>query len=644
MCSRRAAAGQALVAVLSVAAVWSVAAAGAAPPPAPPPELAARTRGAWIDVYRDWIGLAGGAAMAVDPGPAFCVGTDGIALVDQNAVAETAYLFVTIGGHGPFAARARAFDPRSALAAIQFHPAILDGKPCLELPADDVAPVAPGDELYALGPAGAAATPLRVKRVTPEELSFVGGLQGTFLAGSPLVDADGRLRGVLVAGAAGGLIGRERATGALAGLAKRRHATIAVPLSAASGLIDGIKQREKQGMPVPPRESVARLSRGVFPPALREAAGVTTAELSLYSASTEGLRLELLTPPSLAAQQALGTYAYTVGKTFFRWPAHEGMWEPMVVVQPSPDLEGSSGPKEATAVVERGGERFDPFDSFRECFVDYVTIETEPGSTTRRKVRGCGTFHLFPPEVFVPGADVVVRMTFTESGRTVAVPVRPETQARIAADFAPWSAALREGATTAPAPDTVVAISPPLGAVYATVGEGHAQLRITTPSGTSFVATRLRRDGKPEILIPVTRVWQGFFPEAESGFLRIGRDEISFDPVWPTAAASHAFTIPREGLRLSFTGWPRLRVASGKKHWLFDAAFLVAQPVTIGDAFRAPLKETQVGALELTARLLGDFDRALRAFDTPEILETMPSPRPAKAAVDDEVDTSNDRP
>jgi hypothetical protein len=644
MCSKSRTAAQALMAVLSLASMRGVAAAGASPPPALPPELAARTRGTWIDVYRDWIGLADGTAMAVDPGPAFCVGTDGIALIDQNAVAGSAYLFVTIRGHGPFAARARAFDSTSALAAIQFHPAVLDGTTCLQPPADDVAPVAAGDVLFALGPAGAAATPLRVKRVTPDELSFTGGLQGTFLAGSPLVDADGRLRGVLVAGAAGGLIGRDRATGPLTGLAKRRHATIAVPLSAALGLVDQIKQRQKEGMPTPPPESVARISRGVFPPALREAAGVTSDDLSLYSASAEGLRFELLTPPSLAAQQALGTYTYTLGKTFFLWPEHTPMWEPMVVVQRSPNLEGSSGSKEATVVIERGGDRFDPVDSFRECFSGYVYVETAPGSDTSRKVRGCRTFHLFPPEAFAPGADVVVRATFNEDGKVVAVPVRPETQARIAADFVPWRAALREGATAVPAPDTVVASSPPLGVVHATVGDGNAQLRISTPSDWSFVVTRLRRDGKLEIRIPVTRVWYGFFPGAESGFLHIGRDEVSFDPAMPTAAASRAFTVPHADLRLSFTGWPRLRVASGKKHWLFEAAFLVTQPVTIGDAFRAPLKEAQVAALELTARLLGDFDLALRAFDTPEILESMPTPRPANRAVDDEGNTGNDGP
>lgn len=620
------------------ACVLSLALAAAAPQAAPPPDLAERTRGPWIDVYRSWVELPGGGAMPVDPGPVFCVGTAGFAVIDQNAVADSLHLFATIRLRGPFAVRVRAFDPRAALAAIQLDPATLEGTPCLQLPGADVAPLAAGDVLFALGPGGADATPLRVKKVSADALTFARGLQGTFLAGSPLVDANGLLRGVLVAGTAGGAIGREKATGPLAGLAKRRHATSAVPIEVVLTLVDRIRKQQEAGMPAPPPDPVVRASREVFPRSMRRAAEVTAGDLALYSATSDELTLEFLTPPSLEAQQAAGTYGYAAGRTFFRWPAHTQMWEPMVVVQPSPHLDGTPTPSAASVVVERGGERIEPYDSFVEHFEDDVPIETAPGTYSPRAMRGTRIFHLFPPEAFTPGAEVVVRLALDRDGKAVVVPVRPETLARIAADFAPWRAAVAEIESprpvnsTAPRPEAVVTPAPPLGTPYATIGEGHAQLRITQPVGCSFVVTRLERDGKTVFQVPVTLETYGLFLAARAGDLYIGREEISFEPSGAPAADKHVVTIPRAGLALSITDRPRLRIQAGKKRWLFDAVFHVTQRLTLGEVFGAPLKEARAAAVELTAKLLGDFDLALRAFDDPGLLESMPSPKAPDAA------------
>jgi hypothetical protein len=625
------------------AASWSVAAAAGEPLPVPPSDLVERTRGAWIDVYRSWLERPEGNALPVDPGPAFCVGADGFAVVDQNAVAGSVHLFATILGRGPFAARARAFDPASGIAAIQINPKALEGVRCLPRAGEDAPPVAAGDVLFALGPAGAEPVALRVKKISPAELSFADGLQGTFLAGSPLVDAGGLLRGVLVAGAAGGTIGREKATGSFAGLTKWRHATVAIPVAAALTLVDQVKQQQAAGMPVPPPDPVVQVSAEVFPRPLRRAAGPTAEELALYSATAGDVSVEFLTPSSLEALQANDEYAYAPGRTFFLWMGHTQMWEPMVVVQQSPRLDGTSGSKESEAsiAVERGGERIEPYDSFADLFENYVTIESEPGTYDSRTVRGRRTFYLFPPGAFAPGADVTVRVTENQQGKTRVVPVRPETQARIAADFAPWEAAVREAASAPPAPsqDAVVAPVPAIGVPYATRSLGNPELRVTKPAGWTFVVTLRQRAGKPVIRIPVVNErYRPWTPVSVPGFLYVGRDEISFEPV-KTAGADpkYAFTLRRADLAVSTTVSRALRIKGDGQKWLFRPGLEVTQKVTLGDVFGSTFSEAQSTSVEFAVTLLGDFDQALRAFESPEVLAKPPAPpAPDKSTTSEE--------
>ncbi len=605
------------------------------PLPAPPSGLVERTRDAWIDIYRSWVERPDGGAIPVDPGPAFCLGGDGLLLADQNAVAGSLHLFATIRGRGPFPARARVFDPRSGLAAIEIHPGAAEGVPCLRAAGEEAIPIAKGDVLYALGPPGAGPVPLKVSRASPGSLHFSGGIEATFLAGSPLVDSSGRLRGVLVARASGGRIGRDQATGPLAGLARRRRASGAIPLAPVLALAEQLKGERHDGVPAPPAEPVVRASEGVFPRSLRGAAGVRDEDLPLYSAGSGEAAVEFLTPASLEAQEALLKFAYAPGRTFFRWPAHAGMWEPMIVVQQSPRVDPAAGsvfPKSGgTLGVERGAERFGPVDSFRDCMDDGVVLETGPGTYESRKVKGCRTSYLFPPEAFAPGAEVAVRLEPGPEDAGVAVPVRPETLSRIAADFSPWKSALG-GSSAAEAPGRspvdLVAPLPALGVPYATRSLGNAGLRITRPAGCSFAATRVDRSGKPAIRIPVIQWKKSFLAVAIiPGFLYAGRDVFSFEPVLDERTRQDAFTLSRAKAAVSVTGSGKLRIkADGKKRLFF---FRLEAPEGLpGGVFGSAFSECQKAAGELAGALLDDFDRALQAFDEPGILGIKPPEPP----------------
>ena len=43
--------------------------------------------------------------------------------------------------------------------------------------------------------------------------------------------------------------------------------------------------------------------------------------------------------------------------------------------------------------------------------------------------------------------------------------------------------------------------------------------------------------------------------------------------------------------------------------------------------FGAAMKKARTDAVQMSAKLLGDFDRALRAFDEPELLKELPAER-----------------
>ena len=111
-----------------------------------------------------------------------------------------------------------------------------------------------------------------------------------------------------------------------------------------------------------------------------------------------------------------------------------------------------------------------------------------------------------------------------------------------------------------------------------------------------------------------------------AGFFDVGRDEISFEPLDP-AAKKYSFRVSRAGLTSSISTFPRLHVEAAGKKWIFQPAFVFTQTPTMGEVFGTGLKEARGGAAELAAKFLGDFDRALAAFDTPGILEGMPGPR-----------------
>jgi hypothetical protein len=603
---------------------WTGSAAGDGPIPAPPTELVERTRGAWIDIYTEWLGTRDGRGVAVDPSPAFCLGTDGFVAIDQNPVAGSLHQFATIRGRGPFAARLRAFDPGSGLAAIQINPKTLEGARCLQSAGADAAPLAQGDVLFALGPAGAQPVALRVKKVTQDALIFVGGVQETLLAGSPLVDANGLLRGVLVAGTKGGTIGREHATGALAGLAHRRRASQAIPLAPALALVEQVRKQREEGKPMPPASPIVRVSEGVFPNTLRTEPAVSAEDLALYTAKTDDAGVEFLTPTSLAAQ-AQRLPIYFPGRRFFCFGRHVEMWEPMVVVQQAPQFveTGATGysflKSQGTITVMRGDERIDPFDSFVDCLEDSIGMETEPGTYALRKVKGCRTFYLFPPTAFAPGAEVVVLVPLDKAEKTARVPVRPETQERIAADFAPWQAAAGKSAEE-PTSDAELVLVPTPGVPYAMNYWGDPRLQIFTPEAYTYFATRSQRDGATVISVPLILMKWG--PTMAFGFLVIGRDEISFEPVGDPKAEGFSFMASRASVTFSTSFWPRLEIKAGGKSWNFDPVVSGMRKLSIGEIlFGAAMKEAKTASVRMSAWLLGDFDRALRAFDEPELLK-----------------------
>ena len=619
------------VMILCFMAAWTGTAAADEPLPAPAPDLVERTRGAWLDIYAEWLETRDGRAVAVDPGPAFCVGTDGIVVIDQNVVAGSLHQFATIRGRGPFAARTRAFDAVSGLAAIQVNPKALEGVRCLQGAGEDAAPLARGTVLFVLGPADAVPTALRLAEVTRDALSFAGGLQGAFLAGSPLVDGNGLLRGVLVAGTAGGTIGRAHAEGGLTGLAHRRRATRAIPLASALTPVDQARQQRDAGKPIPPARPVVRISEDVFPNPVRAEPGVSVADLELYVAKTNEASVEFLTPASLAAYLTNGILTYSPGRSFFGFLRHREMWEPMVVVQQAPQLTPTGGASSdleeshGTITIERSGERFEPFDSFVDCFEDSMAIEKDPEQAELRKVKGCRTFYLFPPRAFAVGADVVVRVTQDEEGKTTAVPVRPETQARIAADFAPWQAAAFKSGQTA-ASDAEVVLVPVPGVPYAMNRWGDTRLQVFTAEGYTYFATRLKRNGATVISIPLVLMKWG--PTIVFGLLYIGRDEISFEPFGDPKAKGLSFTAPRASLTFSTSSWPRLHVKAAGKKWGFDPFVSGMRKLSVGEVFfGTAMKKARTAAVQMSAKLLGDFDRALRAFDEPELLQDLPAER-----------------
>jgi hypothetical protein len=612
--------------------------------------LAEQTREAWIEIYTSWLELPDGNALPVEPGPAFCVGRDGFAVVDQNAVAGSVHLFATIRGRGPYAARARGLDPKAGIAAIQLHPDALAGIECLVPAPDDAAPLREGDVLYAAGPRGAEPVALRVKRATAEAIAFHDALPETILAGSPLVDGAGALRGVLVAGAHGGKIGREHATGALAGLAARRHANVAIPLAAAMTLIVQVRKQQADGMPSPPRVPVVSASENVFPRALRRSTGLTPEDLQLFAATKGDATVEFLTPPSVEMRHALTGFSYAPGKSFFRWTAHTQMWEPMVAVQEAPKFEWTAGsnaaavfmvifampialgggnptftasytfPRSRASIsIERGGVRIAAADAFLDCFEDAMPVEKEPGHDVFRKVRGCRAFYLFHPGAFAPGADVTVRIEDASKGTSVDVPVRPETQARIAADFAPWEAALHEGAETIASPSAVIRPPPPPGVPYATRSLGNAELRLTTAAGYTTVAT-LVQGSDPVIRIPFVCVKLGLSPLVAPGFVCGRRDTISFEPSAGGAAAKQGFTVPRAETAVTTTSWPRLHVRVHGKTRKLNPVVTPPQGSPSTYAFDPARKEAGILAAQFATALLGDFDRAVAAFERPEIL------------------------
>jgi len=87
--------------------------------------------------------------------------------------------------------------------------------------------------------------------------------------------------------------------------------------------------------------------------------------------------------------------------------------------------------------------------------------------------------------------------------------------------------------------------------------------------------------------------------------------------------------LPRTGVTAETTGAPGLRLRAGDKTWSFRPLFGIAptagMPIPSGSA----MKEAWAAAVDLAARLLGDFDQALRAFDAPELLQDMPVRRTA---------------
>jgi hypothetical protein len=518
-----------------------------------------------VEVFHDRTDIGDGEIAPKGPTPAYCVGKGGWVLVDGPVVADLVHVFVGVEGSGPFAARVRAVDEASGLALMSVHPTALAGRRCL-------APFREGS--------------------APKEAPLV--------AGTPVLDDAGRWVGVGAAGSSRATLGK-LATGAWVGQEKRRRAIEVVPVA----VVEELLARGGEGGVPPPEGSPFLASDAVYPRSLRERAAPPPDELPWYEAALEdGIRLQLLTPASLESLARFDDGAYAPFGEFFRWRDHEAMWEPAVVVQVAPEFHWTGGSKGAavTATIlfipmvlgggppivfraaytsgkervafraERGGETFEPRESFVSCHDEPMLLQRkDAGEPELRRVRGCRAFALFDPQVFAPGGDVEVAVEDAD-GRVHCVPIAPPTLERVTADFEPWRAALHDDAPQAVPPR--LRVLPYWEGMTVAVEDG-AIFRFFFQDGSRIDVTRREHDGVTVLRVPVWRRHTAFWSRNTNpaGWLEVTAEAFVFTPLREDLREKGALRIPRLGTTATREAWGMLRLEREGGTWTFVPRF-----------------------------------------------------------------------
>lgn len=522
-----------------------------------------------VVVFQDWMEGGPDEIVPKAPIPAYCVGEGGWVLVDAKVALGPVELFVGVEGRGPFAARLRARDEATGLALLHVAPEALAGRECL-----------------AVVPGGAP----------PPDPPLAAGL--------PVFDETGRWVGVGVAGDSKRRLGTD-ATGEWVGQDDRRKAMKVAGLDAVERLLAQGREAIAKGAPVPPAEPVTVVSSRVFPRELRRAAAPPPDALARYEAtSEEGLRLEFLTPASLDTLSRVDDGVYEPHGEFFRWADHAAMWEPAVAVQVAPDFHWTGGSR-ASAVaatllfvpmilgggpppvfraawtsgkepidyrVERAGSVVAPVDAGVSCFEGPMRLRSPRHEDPQpRVVRGCRSIALFDPAAFAPGVDVAVVVT-PEGDRPRRVPIAPATLERIAADFAPWRAALQEEGARTPPPRLR---SAPTWEVLKVALEDGEAFQFFFADGSRLDVTRRIRDGVPVLRVPVWRRHQALRAENmnPAGWLEITPDAFEFTPLEEKLRKKGTLRIPRVESSVLAGPHGAFRISKATEGWNFVPRF-----------------------------------------------------------------------
>jgi S1-C subfamily serine protease len=401
-------------------------------------------------------------------GSGFLISSDGLILTNHHVVVNATYLAAKVDDRHKYQVKVLSQDANLDLAVLRIHPDTVQGRTVLPLAEEGLKPVAVsvGERVIAIGSPLSTETILTegvVSKVQDETItSDVNINPGN--SGGPLLNHQGLVIGVTTFG-----IGEGAGPG-LSGITR---------IHLAQGALGAAREAMKSSDPPPSRELPVESDYRFTPDSIREMALAKPATLKAYHLEAGKMDVQVFTPVlvvSMALQEereaAEARRKRTKGKDgegsateaetsqrFYAWQKNEEVFLPVVRIRVYPEVKITAGSAFMVGLLGSGGKYrfktdFDRMELRRgEEVIEPIlpgrikeVVNVQGGGGSMKDIGYWGLYE-YPPEAFVPGAPLTLRIWEQGVPEARVLPFPEPLLESIRADYRPYLDSLSSSPT-----------------------------------------------------------------------------------------------------------------------------------------------------------------------------------------------------